>query len=136
MSLATAFQQNLLSKGVLNRDQLDQAVAAAGARGIPLERAIVALELANETSVYGSLASAAGLPFVDPDRFRLKPDLVERIGMEQVQQNEVLPVAVKKGTLFVAIDDPLRVFVADNLAFLAGCEVRCALMPPSALISV
>ena len=136
MSPATTFQQQLLDSGVLDRDQLEQAAGAARARGISLERAIVALELASEVRVYGSLATASGLPFVDPDRFRLKPDLVERIGVEQVQQNEVLPVAVKNGTLFVAIDDPLRVFVADNLAFLAGCEVRCALMPPAALKKV
>jgi type IV pilus assembly protein PilB len=73
------------------------------------------------------------LPFVDPEKFRFKQSLVERIGVEQVQQNEVLPVAVKNGTLFVAIDDPARAFVADNIAFIAGCEVRCALMPPTAL---
>jgi type IV pilus assembly protein PilB len=40
---------------------------------------------------------------------------------------------VKDGVLFVAIDDPVRTFVADNLSFLAGCPVECALMPPQAL---
>jgi type IV pilus assembly protein PilB len=35
--------------------------------------------------------------------------------------------------LWVAIDDPVKTFVADNLGFLAGCAVQCALMPPQAL---
>jgi type IV pilus assembly protein PilB len=39
----------------------------------------------------------------------------------------------KDGVLWIAIDDPLRTFVADNLSFLAGCPVQCALMPPLAL---
>ena len=41
-----------------------------------------------------------------------------------------LPVLLKDGVLWIAIDDPLKTFVADNLSFLAGCSVQCALMPP------
>ncbi|MBI5853137.1 MAG: type II/IV secretion system protein [Planctomycetes bacterium] len=35
--------------------------------------------------------------------------------------------------LWVAIDDPLKTWVADDLSFLAGGEVRCAIAPPKAL---
>jgi len=52
---------------------------------------------------------------------------------EQAEQNEALPVLFKDGVLWVAIDDPFKTFVADNLSFLAGCPVQCALMPPQAL---
>ena len=133
MSHADSFRQQLLESKVLDRDRLAKAEHAASSRGMALERAVVALNLADETAVWRCLAKAHGLKFVDPQKLQLQPEAQKRIARDQIEQNEALPVLLKDNVLWVAIDDPMRSFVADNLAFLAGCEVRCALMPPTAL---
>ncbi|MFN6148115.1 MAG: GspE/PulE family protein [Planctomycetota bacterium] len=130
---AEAFRRLLLEANVLDRERLAKAEAASASRGTALERTIVALGLADEAAVWRVLAKAHGLKFVDPAKYAPNADALKRVPKEQIEQNEALPVVVKDGVLFVAIDDPLRTFVADNLSFLAGCPVECALMPPQAL---
>lgn len=122
----------LVESGALTREDLEKAEGAAQKRGVPLEKAIVSLGLATEAAVYRAVAKSQGLKFVDPDKFRVNPELLERLPSEQCVQNEVLPVVEKNGVFWVAIDDPIRSFVADNIGFMVGCEVQCALMPPGA----
>ncbi|MCA3006908.1 MAG: type II/IV secretion system protein [Phycisphaerales bacterium] len=130
---AEAFRRLLLEANVLDRERLAKAEAASASRGTALERTIVALGLAEEAAVWRVLAKAHGLKFVDPTKYAPNADALKRVPKEQIEQNEALPVVLKDGVLFVAIDDPVRTFVADNLSFLAGCPVECALMPPQAL---
>jgi type IV pilus assembly protein PilB len=127
------FRRLLLEANVLDRDRLAKAESAASSRGTPLERTIVALNLADEAAVWRVLAKAHGLKFVDPAKFAPQTEALQKIPREQAEQNEALPVLLKDGVLWIAIDDPFKTFVADNLAFLAGCTVQCALMPPQAL---
>ncbi|MBM3962677.1 MAG: type II/IV secretion system protein, partial [Planctomycetes bacterium] len=130
---ADAFRRLLLEANVLDSERLAKAEAASASRGTAVERTIVALGLADEAAVWRVLAKAHGLKFVDPTKYAPNADALKRVPKEQIEQNEALPVVVKDGVLFVAIDDPVRTFVADNLSFLAGCPVECALMPPQAL---
>jgi len=127
------FRRLLLEANVLDRERLAKAESAAQTRGTTLERAIVALNLADETATWRALAKAHGLRFVDPAKFAPSAEALKKVPREQIEQNEAMPVLIKDGALWVAIDDPLKTFVADNLSFLAGCPVQCALMPPQAL---
>ena len=113
--------------------RLQKAEAAASSRGTSLERTIVALNLADETAVWRVLAKAHGMKFVDPAKVNPSPQALEKVAPDQIEQNDALPVLLKDGELWVAIDEPFKTFVADNLSFLAGCPVQCALMPPQAL---
>ena len=67
----------LVESGVLDREQLEKARAAAHSKGLPIERAVLALDLASEPDVYRAVAKAAGMKFVDPTRFKLKPELLD-----------------------------------------------------------
>ena len=127
------FRRLLLEANVLDKERLAKAEAASSSRGTPLERTITALNLADEVAVWRVLAKSHGLKFVDPAKFTPQPEALKKVPKEQAEQNEALPVLFKDNVLWVAIDDPFKTFVADNLSFLAGCSVQCALMPPQAL---
>lgn len=121
----------LVEEGTLSQDDLEKALAHARSRGMALEKSVVSLGLADEERVYRDVSKAYGLPYGDPDK--AKPEALERIPNEQIEQNNALPLLMKGNVLYVAIDDPINTFVADNLAFIAGCEVKCAIAPPEAL---
>src|SRR5262245_34093766 len=123
----------LLDAGVVDADRLARAEGTAQSRGQPLERTLVALGMADEVAVWRCLAKVHGLKFVDPQKLVVQPEALKKLPLEQLLANEALPVMFKDGVLWLAIDDPVKSFVADNLAFLAGCTVQCALMPPTAL---
>lgn len=126
-----ALERLLVEGGTLSADDLDKAMAHARSRGMALEKSVVSLGLADEERVYRDVSKAYGLPYGDPRK--AKPEALERIPHEQIEQNQALPLLMKGNVLYVAIDDPINTFVADNLAFIAGCEVKCAIAPPEAL---
>ncbi len=127
-----ALARALADKGVLEPADLDKAQAMARSRGMPLAKAVLA-QGASEADVYRCLAAASGLPFVDPRKATVGPELLGMVPRDQIEAEGLLPVQVRDGRLYVAISDPIKTYVADNLAFFAGCEVRCALAPPGAL---
>lgn len=123
----------LVEANVLSREQVDQANSLAKSRGLALERAVLQLHPQHEDATWRQLAKATGLPFADVSKVTPGADLLAKVPRDQIQQTGAMPVQLKDGKLYVAIDDPLKTFVADQLAFLAGCEVRCALAAPGAL---
>jgi type IV pilus assembly protein PilB len=117
----------------LGDDELAKARAFSSSRGVPIERAVIALSLATEDAVFRCVAKAHGLPYVDAAKAKPGPDVLSKVPQDQAEQATALPVLIKDGVLFVAIDDPLKTYVADNFSFFAGCEVRCAIAAPQAL---
>ncbi len=129
---AASLARELVARGAMSPAQVEQAQALAAARGLTLEKAAVALGVA-EDAVYRCLAAAIGLPFVDPRKSKPTADLLGLLPQDQIEREGVLPVQIRDGRLYVAIGDPVKTYVADSLAFFAGHEVRCALAPPGAL---
>ncbi|MEM9801324.1 MAG: GspE/PulE family protein [Planctomycetota bacterium] len=124
----------LVTSGALDEAQLQRARAQQRNGGVALEEALVSLGLADEATVYRALAKAEGLPFVDLNRGRIADDVIARVPAEFATEQGVLPVMEKGGRLIVAIDDPFKRILADQLQFLLGdLEVACALAAPSAL---
>ena len=66
------FRRLLLEANVLDDARLQKAEAAASSRGASLERTIVALNLADEVTVWRALAKAVG----QCDQLRSRPTLV------------------------------------------------------------
>jgi type IV pilus assembly protein PilB len=73
------------------------------------------------------------MPFVDLDKGKIADAVIARVSAEIAIQQEVLPVMEKDRKLFVAVDDPLKRIVADQLHFILGIEVACALAAPGSL---
>ena len=101
----------LLESGTLDPEQLAKAKAHARSRGMALERSVVALGLATEDRTYRDVSKAYNMPFGDPAK--AKQEAIDSIPKEQIEQNNALPMLVKGGVLYVAIDDPIKTFVAD-----------------------
>ncbi|MEM8713133.1 MAG: ATPase, T2SS/T4P/T4SS family, partial [Planctomycetota bacterium] len=124
----------LLSSGAIDDAQLREAKAQQRGGGVPLEEAILGLGFADESTVYRALAKASAMPFVDLDKGKVGAAVLELVPAEFAQEQGVLPVMQKGDKLIVAIDDPLKRIVVDQLAFVLGdMEVACALSAPSSL---
>src|SRR5262245_22901505 len=80
-------RRQLLEANVLDRERLAKAESAAQSRGQTLERAIVALNLADEVPVWRCLAKAHGLKFVDPTKFAPQAEALKKVPKEQAEQN-------------------------------------------------
>lgn len=124
----------LLQSGAIDEDQLRRARARQREAAETIEEALVALGASDEATVYRAVAKAAGLPFVDLSKGRVGEAVTERVPAEFAQEQGLMPVMERAGKLIVAIDDPMKRIVLDQLQFLMGDgEVACAIAAPSAL---
>ncbi|QDU67004.1 GspE/PulE family protein [Engelhardtia mirabilis] len=122
----------LVAAGVIDERQLREAQAHQRGSG-DLGQALLDLGFVDEVQLGRARAKEQGLPFVDLTRGRVPDALLEMVPADVAREYLLVPVAERDGTLIVAIDDPLRRFVADQLQFQLGRNVACALAAPSAL---
>ncbi len=122
----------LVASGAITEAQHSEALAYQRKRGLRLFEALVELGFAEEREVARAWAKEQGMPFVDLERGRIPKAVLERVPAEVAREQGILPVAERDGRLVVAVDDPFKRIVADQLSFLLGGEVTCALAAPSA----
>jgi type IV pilus assembly protein PilB len=123
----------LVASGAVTEAQLREAQAYQRNGNLALPEALVRLGHVDETTLARAQAKSLGLPFVDLAKGKVPPALLERIPADFAREQQLLPVAERGGKLIVAIDDPLKRIVVDQLRFMLGGEVACALAAPSAL---
>jgi type IV pilus assembly protein PilB len=123
----------LLASGAVTEAQLREAQAFQRNGNLALPEALVRLGHVDETTLARAQAKSLGLPFVDLTKGRVPEALTARIPAEFAREQVLLPVAERGGKLIVAIDDPLKRIVVDQLQFMLGGEVACALAAPSLL---
>lgn len=102
---------------------------------LALGPALVKLGFADETLVARAQAKVEGLPFVDLQKagLRISDDILAKVPAELAQDQGLLPVVERGGKLVIAIDDPFKRMIADQLSFSTGSEIACALAAPGAL---
>ncbi|MDG1498991.1 MAG: GspE/PulE family protein [Planctomycetota bacterium] len=133
LDLSGEIERLLIEAGILDDAKLREAQAFQRNRGRSLAEAVLEMGLADEATIYRQVAKASRMPFVDLSKGRVPDRLVERIPEEFAVEQRLVPVAEKGGKLVVAVDDPARSMVADQLRFMLSCEIVCAIAAPSAL---
>ena len=114
------------------------AAALAGAReeqrrsGRRLGEILLRKGLVDEVQVAKAVATQLGLAYVAPP---LAPDprALKKIQPRLARAKGVLPLALKGRRLTVAIADPLKADIIDELRFQSGCHVEAVVAPPSAV---
>jgi len=123
----------LVAAGAISEAQLREGLAYQRNGALRIGEALVALGHTDETTVFRTLARQQGLPFVDLDKGKIPDEVLARIPGELAREQGLLPVLVKGAKLVVALDDPLKRILVDQLSFSLGGEVQCALATPAAL---
>ncbi|HIF40213.1 MAG TPA: type II/IV secretion system protein [Planctomycetes bacterium] len=131
--MSTELGDLLVSQGSLSEADLRAAMSLQRGGDLSLPQALLKQGLVEEGVVYRALATQNGMPFVDLDKGNIRQEIIDRVPGEMAAEQGILPLMEKDGALVVAIDDPFKRIVADQLSFVIGGEIRCALASPSAL---
>jgi type IV pilus assembly protein PilB len=123
----------LVAAGAVTQEQLREALALQRGGNLRLGDALIQIGAVDEKTVARVLAKSLGLPFVDLTKGRVAPSLLARVPSELAREQLILPIKEVGGKLIVAIDDPLRRIVVDQLEFTLGCSVGCAIAASGAL---
>ncbi|WP_084544667.1 GspE/PulE family protein [Derxia gummosa] len=123
----------LLEHGRITETDLAAALKRQKQQGGPLGRALLDLGAVDEDTLNAALGTKLGMPTVDLDAFPLDPAAALLVPAAVARRLRALPIAERNGLLVVAVDDPARGHVADELKFSTQRKVVTVLATPEAL---
>ena len=132
MAIATL----LLERGLVTREQLDQAQAEQGATGEHLDRVLVRMGLVTRDQVLAALGEQFHMPVVDLSTITLDPSVLASLPSKLVYRQHCLPISRDQGVITVATSDPYDLSVLDELRLLTGCSIEVVLADPDELHKV
>ena len=135
MSAATTMRlgRMLVAAGLINDDQLAEAVSSANGR--PLPHVLAELGFASETRVAQAIAESMGLAFVDIGAYDIDPNAALLLSNDLMRKYTVLPIKIQEQDLVVAMADPANIFAIDDLRIVTGKEIRPVVAVESDLAS-
>jgi type IV pilus assembly protein PilB len=120
----------LASAGAVTEEQVHRALLHARQKKMRIGEALVDLGFTDEEKVARALCKQLGLPFVDLLKNRIPPATVALLPAEVVREFRVIPVKKTPGAVIVALDDPDKSYMLDDLRFQLDVDLRPALATP------
>lgn len=123
----------LSALGIVDEKQLDDALNLQKENGCKLGEALIELGYATQLQISQALARQFNLPYVDVTKGEIAQDVIAMVPKTVVEEHNIVPVKRTQRALIVAMTDPLDLYTLDNLRFILGCEVECALTTPESM---
>ena len=117
----------LLSRGLISRAQLEQALTEQRTTGERLDRVLVRLGLVTRDQVLQAVGEQFQMPVVDLSDLAIEPKVLQTLPAKLVYKQNCVPIGRTGDTLTVATSDPFEITVLDELRLLAGCSIELVL---------
>jgi type IV pilus assembly protein PilB len=129
----SALEQTLLSRGLVSRAQLDQAVRQQTLDGVTLGQALVSTGALREEQLIPVLAEAAGLRFVDVDMYTVDGAVASLVPAPICRHHLVLPIGREGDTVLLAMAEPGNIVALDDVRPYLGLSVTPVVVERTAL---
>jgi type IV pilus assembly protein PilB len=113
----------LVASGSITREQLDNALARQKTQKMPIGQLLVKLGYLTDDAMRLALSSQLGVPFIDLDKVVIDRSLARAVNRTFARRHLLLPVAQAGRTLTIAMDDPTKAAVVDDIARLTGQSI-------------
>ena len=114
----------LLDRGLLTKEQLDEAIALNQAEGLRLDRAIIQLGYVSERQLLQIMSEQLNLPLVSLAEKTIDPAALQALPPKVVYRKRLVPVSRQNGTLNVATSDAFDLNAFDDLRLITGLNVQ------------
>jgi type IV pilus assembly protein PilB len=113
----------LIREGLITKEQLDKALQEQKNNGQRLGYNLVKMGFVQETEITKMLARQYRMPAVDLARFEVDPKIVKLVPADVALKHLVLPLKREGRTLTVAMADPTKLNVLDDLKFITRYDI-------------
>jgi general secretion pathway protein E/type IV pilus assembly protein PilB len=117
----------LLERGLIDSEQLDQAIEEQNRTGERLDHVMVRLGHVSSSDVLEVIGQQFALPIVDLDSIEVDPQVLELLPPKLVFKQRCIPISRTDGTLRIATCDPFELTAFDELRLLTGMEIELVL---------
>ncbi|MGI6434670.1 MAG: GspE/PulE family protein [Syntrophomonadaceae bacterium] len=115
--------EKLLNSGLINKEQLEEALQEQKQSGDKLGRILVRRGIISEHQLLEMLEFILGIPYVVLTKMDIAPDAVALLPPQLIRKHRVLPVAVDNGRITLAMIDPLNFEAIDDVCIYTGLDV-------------
>lgn len=126
----------LVDSGLINAEQLEQALKEQKAKGGKLGDVVVHMGLVKEDVLLKTLASQLNVQYVDLDTVDIKSDVIKKIPERVARRFRVLCLNEIEGRYTIGMVDPSDVMAFDELTRLLGSGFQMAVVKESDLLKI
>ncbi len=115
----------MIEKNLLTLRQLEETIKTQKEEGGKLSKILVDKGYVKEKELLAALSDISNIPPLNLSKIKINPALFSKeLSPQMIQQYHFFPISKIGKTLTVAIDDPLNVFVLDDLKIATNCEIK------------
>ncbi|MDR3608036.1 MAG: type IV-A pilus assembly ATPase PilB [Oligoflexia bacterium] len=129
--MSRALAELLLKDKIINQAQFAEADALAKG-GKSYIRALIEKKYLAETKLLYYLSQKFGLPSINLAKFDVSPEVIRVMSPDLAKRSHAIPIQMNKGTLVVAICDPVDTNAIETLRFTLKMSVEPVLTSVSA----
>lgn len=118
------FTDILVRKGIVGRDQLQEALAVQKSTGAKLADALVKLGYCTSNDVISAMAEHHGLQAINLDEVTVPAAVVELVPESVARENVVLPLSSENGMLKIIMSDPMDLDTIQKLTFILNKDIQ------------
>jgi type IV pilus assembly protein PilB len=116
--------QILIEQGLIDDEQLEQALEEHRKTPKSLGRVLIDLGLIKESDLVRALAEQVGLEFVDLADYPVDAALTTLLPDSLARRYRAIPIGERDGKLLVAMSDPANVYALDDIRTITGRDVQ------------
>ncbi|MEM7263492.1 MAG: ATPase, T2SS/T4P/T4SS family [Planctomycetota bacterium] len=116
--------EELLSRGLIDQQQLDEAVDHARSKRMRVDRALIDLGHVSEARWLELLSEHLAIPVVELESVEVETDVLRLLPSKLVYRKRLAPVGRENGTLRVVTSDAYDLYSLDEIRLLTGLEVE------------
>ena len=117
----------LLERGLINQEQLDQAIDEQNRTGERRDHVMVRLGLVSAADVLEVIGQQFALPIVDLNTIEVDEEVLKLLPPKLVFKQRCVPIGRKDGQLRVATCDPFELTAFDELRLLTRMAIELVL---------
>ena len=117
----------LVERGLIDQEQLEQAIEEQNRTGERLDHVMVRLGLVSSSAVLEVIGQQFALPIVDLNTIEVDADVLKLLPPKLVFKQRCVPIGRKDETLRVATCDPFELTAFDELRLLTGMGIELVL---------
>ncbi|MGO1368249.1 GspE/PulE family protein [Senegalia sp. (in: firmicutes)] len=113
----------LISGNKISQKQLEEALKTQRATGNKLGEELVDKGYLTEEDIIEVLEFQMGIPHADLEKYFIDPDVVNLVSETLARKYILIPIKKNRGSLTVAMADPLNLFAIDDVKIATGLDV-------------
>ena len=116
--------EQLVLKGILTEEALENALSAAKAANMKLGEYLTSHGIVPEEDILKALSEQLNFPLYNPDEFPLDPHLKDLVPQDVARENRLVPLTLEEGVLYCALLDPNNFRALDTVEETCRCQVE------------